>query len=119
MTRNRILSVVCQNSVAAQRESILTAAGYLVDTVNTPEQARCLLEVKPFDLVIVGYQPPSFDGIALVESVQKSRVPVLVLYSEPKRAASYASSSDYESEADSFLRIVAYSCTSPSPEIEA
>lgn len=77
----RILLVEDEIKVASFIERGLKEEDYAVDTANDGRQAMCLLDVNPYDLIILDIMIPHKDGIAVCRELRQNGIntPLLML----------------------------------------
>lgn len=77
----RLLVVEDDPDLNRQLVSILSDAGYVVDSAFDGEEARHLGETEPYDAVVLDIGLPKQDGLCVLESWRRARktMPVLIL----------------------------------------
>jgi len=75
--------LVCKNRHGlSARKAVLEEAGYCVVTATTPAEALHWLEQEHFDIVVTDHQPPSLNGLELIQGIrQKCPSQLIVLIS--------------------------------------
>jgi two-component system, sensor histidine kinase RpfC len=102
--KRRILIVDDNQTNLVIVQSILSAAGYLVDALNSPEQALQRLVSGGYRLAILDLHMPGMDGIRLLRRYHqlrpRGRVPIVFLTANTNKAATRECA---EAGADAFL----------------
>ena len=75
----RILVVDDEKRLCSSLDSLLTKAGYSVQTAFDGKQALSLFETRPFDLVISDIKLPEMDGIQLLQEIRKGDPNAMVI----------------------------------------
>src|SRR5665648_268912 len=97
----RLLVVEDDRDLSRQLVSVLSQAGYAVDTAFDGEEGHFLGDTEPYDAVILDLGLPKLDGLSVLESWRRDdrRMPVLILTARErwsdKVAGMYAGADDY------------------------
>ena len=77
----RLLVVEDDRDLSRQLVSVLSQAGYAVDTAFDGEEGHFLGDTEPYDAVILDLGLPKLDGLSVLESWRRDdrRMPVLIL----------------------------------------
>jgi two-component system response regulator HydG len=75
----RILIVDNEDSVRLTFESVLTRAGYTVDTAGTSEEALTKIDETAFDLIYLDTELGAKNGIDVLREIRNKHLPVSVL----------------------------------------
>ncbi len=97
MTKPRVLVVDDEAAVVMLCTYVLTDAGYDVESATRADEARALIESRPYDVYLIDLVMPDLGGLQSIRAARRvaSPKPIVVMTAEPEHLVPTREGMDY------------------------